>query len=407
MATTCLPKKRPTAFLFCSIISLCCTPALAQNSLFQNRFFTLSQDNLLLCTTSEFGYKSHLQLQQIIDYYELNNPSQRKFAVKVLTDHKNPSHLEDLADYREKCQHTNAPELCVLENYWDSHEAALRALALFYDTRTIVKHSERYNVPRFNQDHLRIFEKGIRKLPPFLRTTISRAKPLTEFEQVVANLPGTLQSIAREALPVDYETSLWNDYTYPLKIVPGNGYGHETVAQVFSGQNLILFNVKAFDKARDGRMYRDINLKYLVDFRLHILVHELAHTLDNFHFWNGRDDLYFFYWYRKISTDNETTRFIKQARLGLWPSKWFVAFEYLWEVNDGRYNGIIQEKLAELIAQYVLLPKQLKHTSPQAYAWLRDDVFLGIEYQGYESCLKPLVETLDFWQDAVAKVLGQ
>ncbi len=388
--------------------SLLCRPVLAENSLFQNLFFTLSQSNQLLCTTRENGFKSIPELLEIIQFYELNNPHHRQQAIAVLTDHKNQSHLEDLAAFRQACKISRTPELCILQLYWDDdQEATLRALALFYDTRTIIKHSEWYDLPRFNRDHLRLFEKGIRKIPAYLRTTISHAKPLSDFVAEVTNLPEKIQPFAREAQPIDYETSLWTDNTYPLKFIPGNGYGHEIVAQVFSGQNLIQFNVKAFDKGGDGNMYRDINLKYLVDFRLPILMHELAHTIDNFHFWNGQDDLYFFYWYRKISTDAATSAIIKKARLALWPSKWFEAYEYLWEVNEGRYNGRLQEKLAELIAQYILLPEQLKHSSPVAYQWLRQDVFLGIEYQGYASCMNPLVEPLDFWQDAIAKILGR
>lgn len=376
------------------------------HALFQNRFFKLSQDNSLVCATSEEGFKTLAELKTIIRYYEGHFPKLRRFAVAVLTDHADARHLDDLQAYRETCQTHESVELCLLEHYWDDEEAALRALALFYDTKTIVKHSDLYDIPRFSVDHLRLFEKGIRKIPYFLRQSISKAKPLEKFAEVVQTLPLRLQPLVSDAMPEDYHSSLWSDHTYPLKLVPGKGYGQETVAQVFSGQNLIIFTVKAFDKGKDGRMYRDINLKYLVDFRLPILVHEIAHTIDNFHYWNGQDDLYFFYQYRKISNDNKTVQIIKEAKLALWPSKWFEAFEYLWEVNQGRYNGRIQEKLAELVAQYILLPEKLKLISPDAYQWLRGEVFQNLEYQGYDSCTSPVTETLDFWQDAVAKVLG-
>jgi len=117
--------------------------------------------------------------------------------------------------------------------------------------------------------------------------------------------------------------------------------------------------------------------------------------------------LYFFYRYRKISNDNKAMQIILDAKLALWPSKWFEAFEYLWEVNDGRYNDQVQEKLAELVSQYILIPKRLKQSSPKTYDWLRDDVFKNIEYKGYDSCPIPIVKPLNWWEHAIAKVLGQ
>ncbi len=376
-------------------------------ALFQNRFFTLSTDNSLICTTHKQGYFSRSKLEEIIHFYEQHSPDLQKYSVEVLTDHTHPDHLADLADFRQQCQHQREPDRCVLNLYWDDEDAAARALALFYDTKLIIKHSDDYQSPRFNADHLRVFEKGIRKIPPFLRREINHAKPHQNFNQALENIPIQIRSLIHDAFPKDYDTSTWTDHTKPLMMVPGTGYRGETVAQVFSGQNLIIFTTKAFDKAKDGNLYRDIDLKYRVDFRLPILVHEIAHTIDNFHFWNGKDELFFFYWYRKMSTDSETSRKIRQAHLALWPSRWFEAFEYLWEVNEGRYNGRIQEKLAELFAQYVLIPERLEISSPEAYQWLKNDVFKGIEYQGYDSCPEPVVEPLNFWQDAIARVLGQ
>nr|WP_305909502.1 hypothetical protein [Methylomarinum sp. Ch1-1]MDP4522419.1 hypothetical protein [Methylomarinum sp. Ch1-1] len=262
--------------------------------LFQNRFFTLSQDNQLICTTSEKQFKSPAELRAIIAYYEKNAADLRQHSVAVLTDHIHPLHLQDLLEFREDCADTPSPDLCVLEKYWDSEESALRVLALFYDTKTIIKHSDDYLIPRFKDDHLRVFEKGIRKIPPFLRKTITRAKPINKLEKAIAKAPAHLQSLILEASPEDYETSIWTDHTHPLTIVPGTGFRSQTVAQVYNGQNLIIFTIRGFDKAKDGKMYRDIDLKYLVDFRLPILIHEIAHTIDNFHFWNGSDDLYFF-----------------------------------------------------------------------------------------------------------------
>ncbi len=405
-----LSKSIRLPLLFIAIW-LCPLPAHAADTnkepLFQNRFFTLSTDNSLICTTHEHGYLSPAELEKVVQFYQHDNPELLKYSVQVLTDHSHPSHLADLAEFKQQCRSEPEPERCLLNQYWDSEEAALRVLALFYDTKLIIKHSDDYSTPRFNDDHIRVFEKGIRKIPPFLRTEISRAKPNEHLEQKLKDIPIQIRSLIREAFPEDYATSTWTDHTKPLMMVPGAGFRAETVAQVFSGQNLIIFTTKAFDKAKDGNLYRDINLKYLVDFRLPILVHEIAHTIDNFHFWNGEDELYFFYWYRKISTDSETSNKIRQAELALWPSKWFEAFEYLWEVNEGRYNGRIQEKLAELFAQYILIPERLKVSSPAAYQWLKQDVFKGIEYQGYDNCPQPVTEPLDFWQDAIARALGE
>ena len=393
------------SLIFCPVLKA--TENTPYPRLFQNRFFSLSADNSLICSTHKEGYLPVAKLKETIAFYQSNNPALIKKAVAVLTDHTHPRHLEDLQDFRQQCRHANVPDFCLLTKYWDSEEAALRVLALFYDTKTIIKHSDHYELPRFDVDHLRVFEKGIRKIPPFMRQTISHAKPATNLDQVISNIPIQVQSVIKQAFPEDYKTSTWIDHSRPLMLVPGNGYGSETVAQVFSGQNLIIFTIKPFDKAKDGNKYRDINVKYLADFRMQILVHELAHTIDNFHFWNGSDDLYFFYWYRKISTDNNTLKKISESRLALWPSKWFEAFEYLWEVNEGRYNGRIQEKLAELFAQYILIPERLQASSPEAYQWLHDDVFKGIEYQGYDSCPEPVALPLNFWDDAIARVLGQ
>lgn len=377
--------------------------------LFQNRFFALSQNNDLLCATSQQQYTPTDALAGIIQFYEANHPGLRTQAVAVLTDHKNDERSGDLADFRKACANSVSGELCVLEKYWDDREAAWRALALFYDTKTVVKRSEdtNYLIRQFTADHLRIFEKAIRKIPAFLRQSISKAKPADNLEKEIADKPTAMQALILDAFPDDYKTSVWEDHTHPLTLVPGIGFRSQTVAQVFSGQNLIVFTVKAFDKGKEGSTFRDIGVEYLVDFRLPIVVHEIAHTIDNFHFWNGEDDLYFFYKYHKISNDVEIMKIIGDAKLALWPSKWFEAFEYLAEVNDGRYDGNTQEKLAELVAQYILIPERLQQSAPAAYQWLRNEVFRGIEYQGYDRCPTPVTKPLSWWQKyASGKVLG-
>ncbi|MDD2758693.1 MAG: hypothetical protein PHH11_00205 [Methylomonas sp.] len=395
-----------------AIVLLCAfmrASAAEHEPLFQNRFFTLSQSNELLCATSEQQFMSTERLADAIQFYERNHPGLRQQAVAVLTDHKNPQRLDDLADYREDCEHSPSGELCVLEKYWGDRDAAWRALALFYDSKTVIKHSEdpNYLLKPFDADHLRIFEKAIRKIPAFLRQRISKAKPVENLDKEIADKPNAIQELIKDAFQEDYKTSIWQDHTHPLTFTPGIGFRSQTVAQVFSGQNLIVFTVKEFDKGKEGAVYRDIDVEYLVDFRLPIVVHEIAHTIDNFHFWNGEDDLYFFYKYHKISNDEQIGKIIADAKLALWPSKWFEAFEYLHEVNDGRYDGNTQEKLAELVAQYILIPERLKQSAPAAYQWLRDEVFRGIEYQGYDSCSTPLTRPLTWWQKyASGKQLG-
>lgn len=376
--------------------------------LFQNRFFSLSTDQSLLCLTSEQGALTIEELVKAVIFYEKDNPDYlRKYAVSVLTDHHNAEHLSDLSDYDKACESSDSYDFCVLEHYWGDEETALRVLALFYDTKTIIKHGEDYRARRFTDDHIRAFEKAIRKIPPFLRKRISHAKPLSDLDNEIAHLDSNLQSLIKYAFPEDFATSIWSDASHPLTLVPGVGFQSQVVAQVFNGQNLIIFTVKAFDKAKDGRMYRDIDLKYLVDFRLPIIVHEIAHTIDNFHFWDGKDEMYFFYRYKKISNDNETLKVILNSKLALWPSKWFEAFEYLWEVNEGRYDGQVQEKLAELVAQYILIPERLLASSPDAYHWLKREVFKNIEYKGYDDCPNQIVKPLSIWQYLIAKLLGQ
>ncbi len=383
------------------------TQAATPETLFQNRFFSLSQSNDLLCATSEQAFLSHDQLAGIIQFYEANHPNLRRQAVAVLTDHNTPEHLEDLADFRDDCKDNTSEDLCVLEQYWDDREAAWRVLALFYDTKTVIKHSDEYEVRRFTVDHVRLFEKAIRKIPAFLRQSISKAKPVDNLQQEIADKPSAMQALILEAFQEDYKTSIWQDHTHPLTLVPGFGFRSQTVAQVFSGQNLIVFTVKEFNKGKEYATYRDIDVQYLVDFRLPIVVHEIAHTIDNFHFWNGTDDLYFFYKYHKISNDADIMKIIAEAKLALWPSKWFEAFEYLHEVNDGRYDGNVQEKLAELLAQYILIPERLQQSAPAAYQWLRSEVFRNIEYQGYDRCPTPVTRPLNWWQkNASGKELG-
>ncbi len=400
---------RPVVF-FCLFLTWFSTAA-AQDTLttplFQNKFFPVSTDESLLCKTSQTGFLPIAELTETVTYYEKNNPAElRHYAISVLTDHSDPDHQEDLQDYKEDCKQAASADLCLLEKYWDDKEAALRALALFYDTKTIIKHGENYQARRFTVDHVRIFEKAVRKIPPFMRKKISKAKPIRELDKVIEDLDSNIQTLIQDAFPEDFATSIWSDDTHPLTLVPGIGFRSQVVAQVYNGQNLIIFTVKAFDKAKEDTMYRDIDLKYLVDFRMPIIVHEIAHTIDNFHFWNGNDDLYYFYRYRKMSTDSETVKLILNAKLALWPSKWFEAFEYLWEVNDGRYDGQIQEKLAELVAQYILIPERLKQSTPEGYAWLRDDVFKKIEYIGYDACTTPITRPLEWWEYHIAKLLG-
>ena len=397
---------------FLLLYTLSCPPLLAnQNSLttplFQNLFFPLSIDSSLICTTDETGFLTVPELIKTINFYEKNNPAElRKHAVAVLADHSDPDHVEDLQEYKKDCEESAEKNLCILENYWDSEEAALRALSLFYDTKTIIKHGENYKVRRFTKDHLRVFEKAIRKIPSFMRKNISKAKPIRDLDKATENIDAMMRHLIKEAFPDDFATSIWSDDTHPLTFVPGVGFRSLVVAQVYNGQNLIIFTVKGLDKAKDGSIYRNIDLRYLVDFRIPIIVHEIAHTIDNFHFWNGNDELYYFYRYRKMSTDNQTTQLILKAKLALWPSKWFEAFEYLAAVNDGRYDGQTQEKLAELVAQYILIPERLKQSAPTAYAWLRDDVFKKIEYSGYDSCPTPVVKSLNWWEYSISKVLG-
>jgi hypothetical protein len=377
--------------------------------LFQNRFFALSQNSDLLCATSLQQFTPTDALAGIIQFYEAKHPGLRTQAVAVLTDHKNADRLGDLADFREACADSRSGDLCVLEKYWDDREAAWRALALFYDTKTVVKRSDdtHYLLRQFTADHLRIFEKAVRKIPAFLRQSISKAKPVDHLEQEIAEQPTAMQALILDAFQEDYKTSVWQDHTHPLTLVPGIGFRSQTVAQVFSGQNMIVFTVKEFDKGKEGAIYRDIDVEYLVDFRLPIVVHEIAHTIDNFHFWNGEDDLYFFYKYHKISNDEELMKIIADAKLALWPSKWFEAFEFLAEVNEGRYDGNTQEKLAELVAQYILIPERLRQSAPVAYQWLREAVFKGIEYQGYDRCPTPVTRPLSWWQKyASGKMLG-
>ena len=406
---------RALPLLLLNLLAALYLPVQAQGAaftgLFQNKFFTLSRGTELLCTTSSEGHLPVSKLIEIIDYYEANNPGLRETAVSFLTRHTNLDHLTNLRRIKQRCGKQHADALCQLEGYWEDRESAMRALALFYDTKTVIKHNNNYDFPHFEADHLRSFEKALRKIPPFMRAFITQAKPIyprnldSLFKET--EIPTHTQQLILDAFPKDIETRVWIDGTQPLSIIPGIGFRSEVVAQVYSGSNNIVFTIKNFDKAKDGHSYRDIGLTYLVDFRIPLIVHEFAHVIDNFHFWDGKEDLYFFFWYRKMSTDIVFVHMIKDSQLSLWPSRWFNAFEYLWEINNGRYNGKINEKLAELFAQYILIPGELKTNSPGAYTWLRDDIFKGIVYTGYEGCSNPVVRELTWWESATSKPLGR
>jgi len=374
--------------------------------LFQNKFFTLSQNSELLCATSSENYLSPAELNTVISHYEQSRPGLRADAVQLLTNHISEEHNAFLKTARTSCQYSDSVDFCVLQKYWQNQEAALRVLALFYDTKTIIKHNDDYNFPRFTEDHIRSFEKSLRKIPVFLRSSIIKAKPIRKLREFIKDLPPSKQDLIMTAFPKDSETRVWMDDTHPLSFLPGEGFMGQVVAQVFNGRNSIVFTIDSFDKAKDGGIYRDIDLKYLVDFRLALIIHEMAHVIDNFFFWDGRQDLYFFYRFRKISTDSHMRENISSSKLALWPSKWFEAFEFLWEVNEGRYNGSIQEKFAELFAQYILIPEQLKQTSPLGYNWLKENIFQGIEYIGYGQCSQQITRRLTWWEDAIAKPLG-
>jgi hypothetical protein len=376
------------------------------HDLFQNKFFTLSQNSELLCATSSENYLSNAELNAVVSYYEQNRPGFRHDAVQLLTNHISPEHQAFLEEAKTSCLQAESVDLCVLQKYWQNPEAALRVLALFYDTKTIIKHNDDYYFPRFTEDHIRSFEKSIRKIPVFMRASITNAKPIRKLKEFIKDLPPSKQELIIEAFPKDSETRVWLDDRHPLSLLPGEGFMGQVVAQVFNGRNSVVFTIDSFDKAKDGGIYRDIDLKYLVDFRLALIIHELAHVIDNFFFWDGAQDLYFFYRYRKISTDSRMREYVNTSKLALWPSKWFEAFEFLWEVNEGRYNGTVQEKFAELFAQYILIPERLKEVSPLGYAWIRDSIFQGIEYTGYSHCNQEITRSLTWWEDAIAKPLG-
>ncbi|MDT8406817.1 MAG: hypothetical protein RQ715_06170 [Methylococcales bacterium] len=378
--------------------------------LFSQRWFSLQTDAATICTDHQQGHLPATQLRAIIDHYEANTPTLRQRAVAYLTRHSHPDWQALLAEHSQDCRQQGQGPLCRLTAYWQGDlDTALRVLALFYDTKTAIKQAETPDTPRFQRHHVRLFEKALRKLPPFMRDFITRARPIRNLADVLDqhNIEGPTRTLIQEAFPHDLDSWVWEDDTLPLSLTPGEGFHGNVVAQVFSGSNRIVFTLKNFDQAMAGNYWKDIGLNYLVDFRLPLVIHELGHVIDNFHFWDGDQTLYFFFWYHKVSNDIVFMRQIKHATLGLWPSRWFEAFEYLWEVNNGRYNGKINEKMAELFAQYMLMPDTLRELSPAAYHWLREAIFQGIEYQGYRHCSTPLTRPLGFWQRLIARPLGR
>lgn len=347
--------------------------------LFESKFFTLStRADDVLCGGNDDGILDEAQIEQAIDYYESKNPNLASKAVEYLTGHVNSEFKEKLEGYKKRCAETTNPDHCILEKYWGNKKLARRVLALFYDTKASVKTSIDSGVKPFEPEHVYSIEKAVRRFPSHVREKISRAK----------NKKSTL-------FP---DEIFWNEGGKPLEFNPigDSGLGGDSIAYVLKGTNQVFVNPSWINLAKAGQKYTDLDLSFMTDFRPQFIVHEIAHVVDYYFFWNEREiRLPLFEHPSFVSANQEHQGIIEEAKLSKWPTNWFDAFTDLPDVSeDGVYNGSLPEKFAELVAQYMLLPEELRMKSSEAYSWLRGTFFQGIEYEGYSSCPESVVRPL-------------
>lgn len=346
-----------------------------QKGLFKNLFFKFSAGNELPCSTSNEGLLTDREIDQVISYYETLVPNLRENSVKYFfLQHQNKNIIQKIQTYWQIC---NGRSLCVFEKYWGgSNKISLRALALFYDTRTILLRSNESAHEAFTISQVGAIEKTIRKIPIHIRQKIAYGR----FGYGVV-MPNHRQPLTFAAMKTK------------------NSFGR---AVVIAGSNLVSV-ADSIDDAADGKAYKNINLKYLVDFRLQMLIHEVGHVVNHHLIWNYETDPknwsfdHFFNLQNKNILDSHVPV--------LWVNRFFEGQEIPGVIENGRYIKHSGEKFAEFFAQYILMPQTLKDQNPQIYNLLYAKVFNGVQYQGYESCSKPTVKELSWIEKLTALTL--
>lgn len=346
---------------------------LASHRLFERRLFRLDVTSKLTCQSSEGAQIAYKEILKAIAFYEAREPATVEKAALLLTQHSNSAHSRRVNEYRSKCASERNASRCLIRKYWEDEELANRVLAIFYDTGIVIQRDNADKFATFTIDQVMAIEKSIRKIPTPLLSKMSKGGSETG-----SGLPG--EWVVNGQIPIT--------------IVPGLTSG--ALGSVVSGSNLISFNAELLDRAKSGQKYSDVGYQFLADFRLHMIIHEMAHVLDGLFFLNDQSKAYFFHHY--VSHDPVAKPIIDESSAALWPSHWWDALEGRPGISNGRYATNNQEKFAEFFSQYILFPQGLKHEAPQMYDWLKKTVFAGIEYTGYESCRSEIVRPLANWE---------
>lgn len=360
---------------------------LEAEELFQNKFFLPSTDESIPCSTSEEQFLSRTQLQQILNFYEKGNPTLRERAVEFLTNYTNPVHKEWIKGLYQICQSTSEQvDLCVLSYNFKSRENALRVLALFYDTQITIERGNDEKHLTFTTSQLRLIEKAVRKIPLHLRQKIASMKSDSKFDNLWEG---------RKALTFDPQD--------------GKGlFGGAVIGQVIKGDNTIGLSMDGIDHALEGKMYDDINRFFLVDFRIHHVVHEIGHVVDLlFSLAYEQSTGPFGFNTRALNKDSIFRKFSITEPIAIWPSNWWDTADMSPIVKDGRYlgdiaNGNFAEVFAEGFSQYILFPEGLQKSAPNVYDWYKKSVFMDIEYRGYGICQNPVARPLTRYERFMA-----
>jgi len=170
--------------------------------------------------------------------------------------------------FRETCAGSVSGGLVRPGKILDDREAAWRALALFYDTKTSSSAADdtNYLIPQFTAITCVSSKKPYARFRRFCGNASARPNRSTIWKKKSPTSHGDAGTDSATPFRKITKPASGQDHTHPLTLVPGMGFRSQTVAQVFSGQNLIVFTVKAFDKGKEGSIYRDIDVEYLVDF---------------------------------------------------------------------------------------------------------------------------------------------
>jgi|GEM_PF-1911892 len=353
---------------------------LTNSAIFQHRGYTFDSSSALICGDAGTGILPLAKVRNTIASYLEESPEALSLAVKVLTFHTNPKTLQRIEKFRKDCARNESPNRCLLSKYWanslglEGEEASLRVLALFLDKGIRVQRSNADDFAAFNVDQIRAIEKTVRKLPRTLIRKMGRGQPSLGVDKFVVN-----------------------GHT-PLTIY-ADSENDGQLGQTLKDKNALAFSPKELDKARSGKMYKDVGYLFRADFRLQMLLHEIGHLADSY---AGESP---------FTSTAEVAALLDASTQALWPSHWWDAFEGSNGIKGGRNSRTRGDKFAEIFAQYVLQPHALAASAPEAYAWMSANVFVTadgspVEYEGYENCDPAVSRPLNVGEKALAPTLN-